>query len=147
MVKLVIKPQDIKFGVRRAEISGKHKPQEDKPRVDIRIKHNAKKVKFRPEEIDEGDFDSRNPDRRGLKNKLVYRGDQPYYWRKDEFRPDDAGGRGINSGFARGGDFNPQPLKSKLYDMGKMGDTSDINRPNPFPVKMKRSVQNEILSR
>lgn len=145
MVKLVIKPQDIKFGVKTSEIRGKHINKEDKPNVEVRIKHN-KKVKFRPEEIDENEFDARNPDRRGLKNKLVYRGDTPYYWRKDEFRPDVAGGRGIDSGFAKGGDFNPQPLSSRLYNAGVFGDTSNINKPNPFPIKINKIEQKEIKS-
>lgn len=147
MVKIVIKPTDIKMGVKRSQISGHHKNKEDKVNVDVRIKHNKKKVHFKPEEMDEGDFDSRNPDRRGLKNKLNYRGDTPYYWRKDEFRPDSAGGRGIDSGFSRGGDFNPKPLASRLYQAGVFGDTENINKPNPFPIKMNRLEINEIKSK
>ena len=67
MVKLIIKPSNIKHGIRTAEIRGRHNVNEDKPKIEIKIKHNKKKVNFRPEQIDEGDFDSRNPDRRGKK--------------------------------------------------------------------------------
>ena len=140
MVKLIIKPSNIKHGIRTAEIRGRHNVNEDKPKIEIKIKHNKKKVNFRPEQIDEGDFDSRNPDRRGKKSELTYRGDEPFYWRKDEFKQDEAGGRGIDSGFSRGGDFNPKPLKDKLYQAGVFGDVTDIENPNPFRIKNKKNI-------
>ena len=140
MVKIIIKPSNIKYGIRHSEIRGYHNVNEDKTKIEIKTKHKKKKVKFKPGEIDEGDFDSRNPDRRGKKSDLTYRGDEPFYWRKDEFKPDEAGGRGIDSGFSRGGDFNPKPLPDKLYEAGKFGDTSDIEKPNPFRIKNRKNL-------
>ena len=145
MARITIRPNDVKMGVRRAEISGYHKPKEDPVRQKIKTR-KVKAHNFRPEEIDEMKWTAENSDRRGNRATLNYRGTTPYYWRKNEFTNTEqgAGGLGIDSGASRGGDHTIKPLKARAYKEGVFGDTSDINNPDPFRVRMNTKIKLKV---
>ena len=48
MVKIVIKPSNIKYGIRHSEIRGRHNINEDTPKVEIKTKKDMAKPSLCP---------------------------------------------------------------------------------------------------
>ena len=127
-------------GVKNANIYGHH----DRKGLGIKIKtgqmiqkQKGKTSFLRRNDVDIGEWDGANSDRRGKKNKLEYLGSEPMLWSKNEFDNVMGGASAINSGFSAGGDFGSFRVQS-IESSGK----PNINgyNPSPFKLKLNKSV-------
>lgn len=131
-------------GVKKANIYGYH----DRKDIGVKIKvsqlakkEKAKEAFLRRNEVDIMEWRGANSDMRGFKNKLEYLGKSPHLWTKDEFNNKMGGGKAMNSGFAKGGDFNNFNTY-KIEGFGK----ANINSKNtaPFHLRLDKGVQSVI---
>lgn len=140
MKRNLIRPPDLVMGVRKGNIAGKHnKIVDDINQNTFKVvkKIPNKKVRFTSDEVGIIEFDENNHQRRGFRNKLVFRGNTPLYWTPDEFKKDMAGGNAPTSGATRGGNFSLEP-QSKYKP-----SFANLKTINPHPIILN-NIQQKI---
>ena len=126
-------------GIRRAEIHGRHRLEQHNTHT---RKHHLKTrnpkmknlSKLNPRAVEDAEFGANSVDRRGLRDKLEYRGKAPVRWMPEkDYRPDMSGYTDDRGAFQGGRDgVKKGGKKDYAQAFGVSGKKGEIN---PFPIK------------
>ena len=133
-----INPTNFRAGLSKAIYSGKHK-KEGNLSMSIKDRNNPQtKAKISEEILENGIFSQNNPDRRGKRDSLEFRGHHPVRWNPNiDFNPE------ISGYTEKGGTF------SGGYSFVKKGGKGDYSKPlggvdskniTPHKVRLNKKV-------
>ena len=129
-------------GIRKAEIYGRHRLEQYKiyeGQNSLKVKKEGGKSKLNQKSVEDAEFGANNVDRRGLRNKLEFRGHMPVRWMPDKDFKREAVGYSDDGGAFKGGEDGNKKGGKKDYSQsfgvaGKKGL-------NPFPIKVSKSIK------
>ncbi len=130
-------------GIRKAEIYGRHRLEQYKMyegATSLKVKKDEGSSKLNQKAVEDAEFGANNTDRRGLRDKLTFRGHMPVRWMPDKDFVKETSGYSADGGAYKGGQDGNKKGGKKDYSQS-FGVAGKKGKINPFPIKVGKSVK------
>lgn len=130
-------------GIRKAEIYGRHRLEQYKMyegSTSLKVKREGGSAKLNQKAVEDAEFGANNVDRRGLRNKLEFRGHLPVRWMPSKDFVKETSGYSDKGGAFKGGEDGNKMGGKKDYSQA-FGVAGKKGKINPFPIKVSKSLK------